>query len=73
MTVERIYISLIYFTTSSTQLKNFDIVKDVKKRLMMDEFISFQSMFQYMWALRFLPKNTFAQLLSSRKQEKEIG
>lgn len=39
MTVERIYISLIYFTTSSAQLKNFDIVKDVKKRLMMDEFI----------------------------------
>lgn len=73
MTVERIYISLIYFTTSSAQLKNFDIVKDVKKRLMMDEFISFQSMFQSMWALQFLPKNTFAQLLSSRKQEKEIG
>lgn len=73
MTVERIYISLIYFTTSSAQLKNFDIVKDVKKRLMMDEFISFQSVFQYTWALQFLPKNTFAQLLSSRKQEKEIG
>lgn len=72
MTVERIYISLIYFTTSSAQLKNFDIVKDVKKRLMMDEFISFQSVFQHMWALQFLPKNTFAQLLSSRKQEKEI-
>lgn len=72
MTVERIYISLIYFTTSSAQLKNFDIVKDVKKRLMMDEFISFQSVFQYTWALQFLPKNTFAQLLSSRKQEKEI-
>lgn len=73
MTLERIYISLIYFTTSSAQLKNFDIVKDVKKRLMMDEFISFQSVFQYMWALQFLPKNAFAQLLSSRKQEKEIG